>query len=74
MYLGFNSDFSKAKMERPEHLDITQQVLNQVLGVKLPVHCVVAPDRAGKPLPDIDGNGMVATALRDLGGEIVDVQ
>jgi hypothetical protein len=30
---------------------------------------------AGKSLPaDVDNDGMVATALRDLGGEIVDIQ
>jgi hypothetical protein len=34
---------------------------------------VVASTRRGSPPPDIDSDGMVATALRDLGGEIVDV-
>ncbi len=30
--------------------------------------------QAGNLPPDVDSDGMVATALRDLGGEIVDIQ
>jgi len=73
LYLGFNSDFARAKMEKPEHLEIAHQVLEQVFGEKVPVRCVVAGDRRGKPPGDIDSDGMVAAALRDLGGEIVDI-
>jgi DNA polymerase-3 subunit gamma/tau len=73
LYLGFNSDFAKAKMEKPEHLEITQQVLAQVFGEKVPVRCVVAGEKRSKPPGDIDSDGMVAAALRDLGGEIVDI-
>ncbi|RPI28272.1 MAG: DNA polymerase III subunit gamma/tau [Chloroflexota bacterium] len=74
LFLGFNSDFSKSKMEKAEHLEIAEQVLAQVLGVQVPVRCIVAAGQRGAPPPDVDNDGMVATALRDLGGEIVDIQ
>jgi DNA polymerase-3 subunit gamma/tau len=73
LYLGFNSDFAKAKMEKVEHLELTQQILSQVFGLEVLVRCLVAGNRQGPP-PDVDSDGMVATALRDLGGEIVDIQ
>jgi hypothetical protein len=40
----------------------------------VPIQCVAGVGKAGAIPPDIDSDGMVATALRDLGGEIVDVQ
>ena len=44
----------------------------QVMGESIPVRCVLS---AAKSIPaDLDNDGMVATALRDLGGEIVDIQ
>jgi hypothetical protein len=36
--------------------------------------CVVSGGKSGSLPPDVDGEGMVASALRDLGGEIVDIQ
>jgi len=72
LVLGFNGDFAKSKMESGEHLEILQEVMTSMLGKSVPVKCVVAP--GGELPPDIDQNGMVATALRDLGGKIVDIQ
>jgi DNA polymerase III subunit gamma/tau len=74
LILGFNSDFSKAKMEKAEHIEITHQVLEQIFGVKVPIRCVVAAGKRGAPPPNVESDGMVATALRDLDGEIVDIQ
>jgi DNA polymerase III subunit gamma/tau len=74
LFLGFNSDFSRSKMEKKEHLELAQQVLEQVYEMEIPIRCIVAAGRKGSPPPDIDSDGMVAAALRDLGGEIVDVQ
>jgi hypothetical protein len=46
--------------------------MEQVLGEVMPVRCIMS---MGGGLPDdIDQDGMVASALRDLGGEIVDIQ
>jgi DNA polymerase-3 subunit gamma/tau len=73
LYFGF-SEVLKAKMEKSENLDVVTQVLKQVFGFDVPVRALVASGRQGTPPPDVDGDGMVATALRDLGGEIVDIQ
>jgi DNA polymerase-3 subunit gamma/tau len=74
LYLGFFSDVVKSKMEKGENIDILRQVLKQVLEMDVPVRCVVIKGRGPSLPPDVDGDGMVAAALRDLGGEIVDIQ
>ncbi len=72
LVLGFNGEFTKSKMEADEHIALLQQVMERVLDKNIPVLCVVSQ---GGALPaDIDQSGMVATALRDLGGKIVDIQ
>jgi DNA polymerase-3 subunit gamma/tau len=75
LILGFGSEVLKSKMEMNDNLQITQAALQQVLGVSLQVRCILAN---GKPITstqnvEVDSDGMVGTALRDLGGEIVDV-
>ena len=72
LVLGFNGEFAKSKMEDGENIDVFQGAMDQVLGQTMPVLCIVA--KGGELPPDIDQDGMVATALRDLGGKIVDVQ
>jgi DNA polymerase-3 subunit gamma/tau len=72
LILGFNGEFAKSKMEQGEHIEILRQALQQVIGESMAVRCVIS---SGKSIPtDVDQDGMVATALRDLGGEIVDIQ
>jgi DNA polymerase-3 subunit gamma/tau len=72
LVLGFNGEFARSKMEQADNLKILKQVMERVIGECIPVRCVIS---AGGKLPsDIDQDGMVATALRDLGGEIVDIQ
>lgn len=72
LILGFNGEFAKSKMEQGENLEILQQAMQQVMGETMSVRCVLS---AGKSIPsDVDNDGMVATAMRDLGGEIVDIQ
>ncbi len=72
LILGFNGEFAKAKMEQGDNIEVFCQAMQQVLGESMPVHCMLT---VGGALPDdIDQDGMVASALRDLGGEIVDIQ
>ena len=72
LILGFNGEFARAKMEQVENLQILDYALRDVTGETMPVRCILT---AGGELPDdIDQDGMVASALRDLGGEIVDIQ
>ncbi len=73
VYFGF-SEVLKTRMEKSENMQIALRVFQEVLNVEVPIRCVVSTGRAGRLPPDVDGDGMVAAALRDLGGEIVDVQ
>jgi hypothetical protein len=49
-----------------------ERVLQEVFERPIPIRCIVSSGKVGAP-PDVDSDGIVATALRDLGGEIVDV-
>ncbi|HWQ84432.1 MAG TPA: DNA polymerase III subunit gamma/tau [Anaerolineales bacterium] len=74
LFLGFNGEFAKTKMEKGEHVDLARQVIQQVLGSDIPLRCFVVTGRGGSLPPDVESDGMVAAAMRDLGGELVDVQ
>jgi DNA polymerase-3 subunit gamma/tau len=80
LVLGFRSDLLREKMEKGHNADIVRRALIEVLGVPLALRCVLVgswtptdegSDRAAPPVED---GGMVATALRELGGHIVDVE
>lgn len=73
VFFGF-SETLKSKMEREENLTLVQRAFQQVLQQDVPLRCVVYTGKGGALPPDLESDGMVATALRDLGGEIVDVQ
>jgi DNA polymerase-3 subunit gamma/tau len=70
--LGFASDVLKEKMEKPENLEIVQRALAQVFQRPLAVQCYADTARRGAVPPGVEDDGMVGTALRDLGGELVD--
>lgn len=73
LILGFASELLKTKMERPENLSLLQEALKYFLGRSISVRCVVETARRNTLPQGVDENGMVATALRDLGGELVDI-
>lgn len=72
LVLGFASDVLVKKMEQPEQIEVTRKAIADILGVDLSIKCVVTNAR-GKLPPDVNPDGMVATAIQN-GGEIVDVQ
>jgi DNA polymerase-3 subunit gamma/tau len=72
--LGFASDVLKGQVERPANLELAQSVVAQVMGMPVQVRCRVITGKQSAPPPEVDSDGMVAAALRDLGGEIVDMQ
>jgi len=74
LFLGFNGDFAKSKMEHKENLELAQAILGELLGVRIALRCFVVSSHQGGLPPEVESDGMVATALRDLGGEIVDIQ
>ncbi len=74
LVLGFATDILQKKMEIPENIAITERALEEVLGRKINVVCSLTSNKPNN-LPrdhEIDSEGMVGTALRDLGGEVVD--
>jgi DNA polymerase-3 subunit gamma/tau len=74
LYLSFSTPLLKQKMEAGNHIENIHKALGQVLGKELPVRCFVATSGSAGLPPDVEGDGMVAAALRDLGGEVVDIQ
>ena len=72
LYLGFQSETVRALMDMEEKTEVAQAAIKEVLGVDVSIKCVVTSAKGQLP-PDVDPNGMVATAIQN-GGEIVDVQ
>ncbi|MFM8322717.1 MAG: DNA polymerase III subunit gamma/tau [Chloroflexota bacterium] len=72
LVLSFGSDIIKEKVEKPESMDLLRQALQQVFGFEVFVVCVIDSARRDSVPPGVDDDGMVAAALRDLGGELVD--
>jgi DNA polymerase III subunit gamma/tau len=72
--LGFASDVLKNQMVKKENLALVQQALDQIVGPGIVIRCVTSTARRDAIPPEVDSDGMVASALRDLGGEIVDIQ
>jgi hypothetical protein len=61
-------------MATKENLSLVQQAVEQVLGTPITVRCVINTAKRTTIPTEVDDDGMVAAALRDLGGEIVDIQ
>ncbi len=74
LVLNFASDLLKEKMEKEEYIQAVEQVLFQVFQRAIRVRCGVDANRRDSLPPGVKEDGMVATALRDLGGEIVDLK
>jgi hypothetical protein len=72
LYLGFQSNTVRDLMDVPEKMKVAKDAIKEVLNVDLSIKCVVTGAK-GKLPPDVNPDGMVATALRN-GGEIVDIQ
>lgn len=71
--LGMSGEALKTQLEKPANLALLQTVLGQVMGTEIYVQVVLNSGKSSAPA-DVDSDGMVASALRDLGGEIVDIQ
>lgn len=74
LILGFASDLVKNMMDTRENLAIVQEVISQLMGTEIAVRCGITTAKNTDIPTEVDGDGMVASALRDLGGEIVDIQ
>ena len=72
--LGIISDVLQSRVEQPANLELVQNVVSQVMEMEIQIRCRVVTGKQSAPPPEVDSDGMVAAALRDLGGEIVDMQ
>lgn len=72
LQLGFSSEVLKSMMEKDNNVKITRKAIHEVLGIDLPIKCVVVRGKGGNLAldADIEADGMVSTAL-SLGGKIV---
>lgn len=74
LVLGFASDILKNQMNKRENLEVIQQVVSEVVGMPISVRCMITTAKNNDIPKEVDEDGMVASALRDMGGEIVDIQ
>ena len=74
LYLGFASDLLLSRMEAEDNIAALHDALNQVFDRELEIVCRVDTAKRGDIPAGVDNDGMVAAAVRDLGGEIVDIQ
>jgi DNA polymerase-3 subunit gamma/tau len=71
--LGFPSDLLRDKMEKEENISLAKRILSQVFQREITVRCYADVQQRGTIPPELDDDGMVASAMRDLGGELVDM-
>lgn len=76
--IGFSSDLLREKMEKDRNLSVAKEAFEEVFGREMRLRCVLSKaymkdERREDAMPPIDEKGMVATAIRELGGEVVDV-
>jgi DNA polymerase-3 subunit gamma/tau len=74
LVLGFASDLLKHQMEKRDNIELVVEILKQVVGTEVAVRCQTKMGKNSDLPPNVDTDGIVATALNDLGGEIVDIQ
>lgn len=73
LVITFASEVVKSKVDRPEVVEMLQGVLQEVFGRELNIRFQVDTARRDTVPPGVDQDGIVATAMRDLGGELVDI-
>jgi DNA polymerase-3 subunit gamma/tau len=72
--LGMSGEVLKVRLEDPANIELLEKILTQVMGREIYVKVVLTSVSKSAPPSEVDNDGMVASALRDLGGEIVDIQ
>jgi len=74
LVLGFASDVLKSQMEKADNIEIVQNAVKEAIGEEVRIRCTTVSAQRSAPPAEVDHDGMVAAAVRELGGEIVDVQ
>jgi len=71
--LGFASNVLIEKMEKADALELAQRIFSQVFERPILIRCHVDTHQRGAIPSGVDQDGMVASAIRELGGELVDM-
>ncbi len=79
LILGFRSDLLREKMEKGHNLSALSDSLREVFGQQIGVRCVLVGQWGERTAPSGDAlpleeGGMVATALRDFGAQVINVE
>lgn len=74
LVLGFSSDILKNQMGKRENTELVERVVSEIVGSQVEIRATVTSAKNTDIPSEVDGDGMVASALRDMGGEIVDIQ
>ena len=74
LILGFASDILKNQMAKRENTEFVQRVVSAIVGTPIEVRSTITSAKNTDIPSEVDDDGMVASALRDMGGEIVDIQ
>ncbi len=76
LILGFSSEILKEMMDKGGNLTLTSDILEEVFGRPIGVNCIVSTQDSSAVPEDIeiDNDGMVGTATRDLGGKITNAK
>ncbi|MFN2149213.1 MAG: DNA polymerase III subunit gamma/tau [Anaerolineales bacterium] len=80
LVIGFSSDLLREKMEKEHNLSIASQALAEVCQMNLGLRCLLTEawqggreNQPAAPTP-MESDGMVATAIRELGAQVVEVE
>jgi hypothetical protein len=73
LMISFASDVIRSKVDRPEVVELLKQAMQAIFEREVDVVFRVDTSRRDTVPPGVDDNGIVATAVRDLGGELVDI-
>lgn len=79
LVLGFRSDLLRDKMEKDHNISKACQAAEQVLGKPVTLRCVLVGAWSPREIeqdqpPPMEEGGMVATAIRDFGAQVVDME
>jgi hypothetical protein len=79
LIIGFRSDLLRDKMEKDHNISRACQAAEKVLGKSIRLRCVLISasrreESQADKAPPVEDGGMVATAIRDFGAQVVDVE
>ncbi len=79
LIIGFRSDLLREKMEKGHNISLASLAIQEVFGKDVGIRCVLTeswiPDNVSEHQPTpMEDDGMVSTALRDLGAQVVNIE